>query len=129
MMVKQGSGAIVCIGSNTAERAIRDRTAYVASKGAIDALVRAMAVELGPQGIRVNCVVAGYINTDRWDVLDPKIAERRRANIPLGQEAHGKDIADVVMFMASDKASKINGARLMVDGGCTVQLFPTDCDG
>jgi len=129
MMLAQGKGAIVNIGSNTAERAIRNRTAYVASKGAIDALTRAMAVELGPQGIRVNCVVAGYINTDRWDVLDPKIAARRRANIPLGQEAGGQDIADVVLFMASDNASKINGARLMVDGGCTIQLFPTDCDG
>jgi NAD(P)-dependent dehydrogenase (short-subunit alcohol dehydrogenase family) len=129
MMLEQGSGAIVNIGSNTAERAIRNRTAYVASKGALDALTRAMAVELGPAGIRVNCVVAGYISTDRWDVLDPAIATRRRANIPLGQEAQGSDIADVVLFMASDNASKINGARLMVDGGCTIQLFPTDCDG
>ena len=129
MMLAQGSGAIVNIGSNTAERAIRNRTAYVASKGAIDALTRAMAVELGPHGIRVNCVVAGYIHTDRWEVLDPAIATRRRCNIPLGEEAHGQDIADAVLFMASDSAAKINGARLMVDGGTTIQLVPVACDG
>ncbi len=127
MMLRQGSGAIVNIGSNTAARAIRNRTAYVASKGAIDALTRAMAVELGPAGIRVNCVVAGYIHTDRWAALTTQ-AGRRRANIPLGREAEGGDIADAVLFLASDAAARINGTRLVVDGGTLAQLIPTDCD-
>jgi NAD(P)-dependent dehydrogenase (short-subunit alcohol dehydrogenase family) len=127
MMLKKGSGAIVNIGSNTAERAILKRTAYVASKGAINSLTRAMALELGPQGIRVNCVVAGYIHSDRWASLTTE-AVRRRANIPLGKEADGCDIAEAVLFLASENASKINGAGLVVDGGISVQLVPPDCD-
>lgn len=127
-MLEQGSGTIVNIGSNTAERAIRNRTAYCASKAAIDGLNRAMAVELGPQGIRVNCVVAGYIHTPRWDSLSPDETERRHKNIPVGHEAEGSDIADAVLFLASDAAARINGARLVVDGGCLAQMFPADCD-
>ncbi len=127
MMLKQGSGAIVNIGSNTAERAILKRTAYVASKGAINSLTKAMAMELGPKGIRVNCVVAGYINTDRWAKLTSE-AVRRRANIPLGKEASGNDIAEAVLFLASEKAARINGAGLVIDGGISVQLVPPDCD-
>lgn len=127
IMLERGSGAIVNIGSNTAGRAIKNRTAYVASKGAIDSLTKAMALELGPAGIRVNCVVAGYINTDRWDALTTE-ADRRRANIPLGHEAKGMDIADSVLFMASNEAAKINGAQLIVDGGISSQLVPADCD-
>ena len=127
IMRRQGAGAIIHIGSNTAERAIRHRTAYVASKGAIDALTRAMAVELGPDGIRVNAVIAGYIHTDRWDALTVE-ADRRRANIPLGREADGRDIANAVLFLASEEAGCITGARLVVDGGVLSQLTPADCD-
>jgi len=127
IMIEQGSGAIVNIGSNTAGRAIKNRTAYVASKGAIDSLTRGMAIELGPAGIRVNCVVAGYINTDRWETLTTE-ADRRRANIPLGREADGCDIANTVLFMASDDAAKVNGAQLIIDGGISSQLVPADCD-
>lgn len=128
MMLEQKSGAIVNIGSNTGIRAIKNRTAYVASKGAIHSLTQAMALELGPEGIRVNCVVAGYINTDRWDVLPEATSKRRRGNIPLGKEADGKDIADSVLFMASSESSKINGTLLVVDGGLSSQLVPSDCD-
>ncbi len=128
MMLEKGSGAIVNIGSNTALRAIKNRTAYVASKGAIDSLTRSMAVELGPQGIRVNCVVAGYIHTPRWDALSQAEVDRRHANIPLGCEATGSDIADAVLFLASDAAAKVNGANLVVDGGMSSQLAPADCD-
>lgn len=127
MMLKKGSGAIVNIGSNTAERAVLKRTAYVASKGAINSLTRAMALELGPKGIRVNCVVAGYIHTDRWAKLTTE-AVRRRLNIPVGKEADGNDIAEAVLFLASENAAKINGTGLVVDGGISVQLVPPDCD-
>ncbi len=127
MMLKAGRGAIVNVGSNTAERAIRERTAYIASKGAIESLTRAMALELGPAGIRVNCVAAGYIHSDRWDSLTTEV-DRRHANIPLGEEAYGSDIADAILFMASDAAAKIHGTRLVVDGGCLTQLLPADSD-
>ena len=121
-------GAIVNLGSNVAERAIRNRSAYVASKGAIDALTRAMAVDLGPLGIRVNTAAPGYIATDRWDTLDPAIAERRRKNLPLGREAAGEDIARAVLFLASPASGNITGQRLVVDGGMLAQHAPVDCD-
>jgi 3-oxoacyl-[acyl-carrier protein] reductase len=129
LMLAQRGGNIVNIGSNTGERAIRDRTAYCASKAAIDGLTRAMALELAPHGIRVNCVVAGYIHTPRWDGITDEQARRRRANIPLGAEATGRDIAEAVLFLASGAASKITGTRLVVDGGALAQLTPADCDG
>jgi NAD(P)-dependent dehydrogenase (short-subunit alcohol dehydrogenase family) len=127
-MMEARGGAIVNVGSNVAFRAIRKRSAYVASKGAIDALTRALAVELGPDGIRVNSVAAGYIRTDRWEGLTD-VAKRRRANVPLGCESTGEQIAEAVMFLASDAASSTTGACLTVDGGITAQLLPLDCDG
>lgn len=123
MMKEKGGGAIINISSNTALRAIRGRSAYVAAKGAIEALTRALAVELGPAAIRVNSIVAGYINTDRWASLGDQ-ARLRRANIPLGREAAGADIAAAALFLASGAAAGITGAQLAVDGGCLAQLFP-----
>lgn len=128
MMIEQGGGAIVNIGSNTAARAIRNRAAYCATKGAIESLTRAMAGELGPHGIRVNTLVAGYIHSDRWQTLPEASAQRRRTNIPLGREAMGEDIADAVQFLASEASKCVTGTRLVVDGGCLSQLFPPDCD-
>jgi len=128
LMVAQGGGAIVHIGSNTSDRPIRNRSAYVASKGALDALTRAMAIELGPRGVRVNMVVAGYIHTTRWDTLDPAHAARRRANVPLGKEATAEEIAAAVMFLASNESARITGARLVVDGGVSTQLVPPDAE-
>lgn len=128
LMVAQGGGAIVHIGSNTSERPIRNRSAYVASKGALDSLTRALALELAPYNVRVNMVAAGYIRTTRWDALPAEHAARRRANIPLRKEATAEDIAAAAMFLASDEASRITGARLVVDGGVTVQMVPPDCE-
>lgn len=126
-MIASASGAIVNIGSNTAVRAIRNRTAYVATKGAVDALTRAMAVELGPHGIRVNSLMAGYIHTDRWAQLTTE-AELRRGNVPLGRECSGDEIAQAALFLASGAASAISGAQLVVDGGVLAQLIPPDRD-
>ena len=121
-------GCVVFLSSNTARRAIRNRTAYCASKGAINSLVRSLALDLGPLGIRVNCCAPGYINTERWTTLDPAIAARRRKNCPLGREASGADIAGVVAFLASGDASNISGEILTVDAGCSCQHMPADVD-
>ena len=121
-------GTVVFLSSNTAMRAIRGRTAYCASKGAINSMVRALALDLSPLGIRVNCCAPGYINTSRWDVLDPKIAARRRANCPLGKEASGTDIANVVAFLASDDSGNMAGEIVTCDAGCSCQHMPADVD-
>lgn len=128
-MKQESRGCVVFLSSNTARRAIRNRTSYCASKGAINSLVRSLALDLGPLGIRVNCCAPGYINTERWDTLDPEIAARRRGNCPLGREATGADIAGVVAFLASDDASNMTGEIVTVDAGCSCQHMPADCDG
>lgn len=128
LMQAQRRGAIVQIGSNSVTRPIRKRAAYVASKGGAEALARALAVELGPLGIRVNTVVPGYIHTERWEHLDASVAARRRANLPLGHEASADDVADAVLFLASDQAARITGASLVIDGGCSCQLVPADIE-
>jgi NAD(P)-dependent dehydrogenase (short-subunit alcohol dehydrogenase family) len=125
----RGRGAIVNLSSNTADQAIRCRSAYVASKGAIDALTRAMAVDLAPHGIRVNTVAPGYIATDRWQTIDDETAARRRSNVPLGEPASFNDVAAAVLYLASDAAGNITGARLVVDGGVSAQLLPGDVGG
>ena len=121
-------GTVVFLSSNTAMRAIRNRTAYCASKGAINSMVRALALDLSPLGIRVNCCAPGYINTSRWDVLDPKIAARRRANCPLGKEASGTDIANVVAFLASEDSGNMAGDVVTCDAGCSCQHMQKDVD-
>jgi len=121
-------GTVVFLSSNTAMRAIRGRTAYCSSKGAINSMVRALALDLSPLGIRVNCCAPGYINTARWDVLDPKVAARRRANCPLGKEASGTDIANVVAFLASEDSGNMAGEIVTCDAGCSCQHMPADVD-
>jgi NAD(P)-dependent dehydrogenase (short-subunit alcohol dehydrogenase family) len=128
LMLVRHTGVIVNLGSNSAERAIRNRSAYIATKGAVEALTRAMAIELGPHGIRVNTVVPGYIFTRRWEGLDPAVITRRRANVPLGREAAADDVAGAVLYLASDEARRVTGARLVVDGGCSIQLVPEDLE-
>ena len=126
-MVPRGGGAIVNIGSNVAARALGDRAAYVASKGGVESLTRAMAVELAEHQIRVNCVVPGYIYTERWDTLPQSVKDRRRQNVPLGKESYPEDIAEAAAFLASAKAKNITGSCLVVSGGVDVQMVPPDC--
>ena len=121
-------GTVVFLSSNTAMRAIRGRTAYCASKGAINSMVRALALDLSPRGIRVNACAPGYIYTERWDALDEKVKARRRANCPLGMEAKGADIANVVAFLASEDSGNMAGEIVTCDAGCSCQHMPADVD-
>ena len=127
-MKQESRGVVVFLSSNTAMRAIRKRTAYCSSKGAINSMVRALALDLAPLGIRVNCCAPGYIYTERWDVLDPKVAARRRLNCPLRKEATGSDIANVVAFLASDDSANMTGEIVTCDAGCSCQHMPEDVD-
>ncbi len=127
-MNQESRGVVVFLSSNTAMRAIRHRTAYCASKGAINSMVRALALDLAPLGIRVNCCAPGYIYTERWDALDPAKAARRRLNCPLRREAKGSDIANVVAFLASDDSANMAGEIVTCDAGCSCQHMPEDVD-
>lgn len=127
-MKQESRGAVVFLSSNTAMRAIRNRTAYCASKGAINSMVRALALDLAPFGIRVNCCAPGYIYTERWGTLDPAKAARRRLNCPLRKEASGMDIANVVAFLASEDSANMTGEIVTCDAGCSCQHMPEDVD-
>lgn len=126
-MVARGGGAIVNIGSNTAGRALGDRTAYIASKGGVESLTRAIAVELAEHQIRVNCVIPGYIRTERWATLPEEVKQRRWKNVPLGKESTPEDIGEAAAFFASAKAGNITGSSLLVSGGLDIQMVPPDC--
>ena len=121
-------GVVVFLSSNTAMRAIRNRTAYCASKGAINSMVRSIALDLGPLGIRVNACAPGYIYTERWDALPEETKARRRLNCPLRHEASGKDIANVVAFLASADSGNMTGEIVTCDAGCSCQHMPEDVD-
>lgn len=121
-------GRVVFLSSNTARRAIRGRTAYCTSKGAINAMVRALALDLAPLGIRVNACAPGYIYTERWDALDARTAARRRLNCPLRREAKGADIANVVAFLSSHESGNMTGEIVTCDAGCSCQHMPEDVD-
>ena len=125
---QESRGVVVFLSSNTAMRAIRNRTAYCASKGAINSMVRAIALDMGPLGIRVNACAPGYIYTDRWDALPEDKKARRRLNCPLRHEATGMDIANVVAFLASDDSGNMTGEIVTCDAGCSCQHMPEDVD-
>ncbi|MGF6832503.1 NAD(P)-dependent dehydrogenase (short-subunit alcohol dehydrogenase family) [Paenarthrobacter sp. TE4293] len=98
---------------------------YAASKGAVLALTRSAAVELAPHNIRVNAVAPGMTRTalfDEWVAAqpDPEAAARSVASgIPLGRVAEPEDVANAVLFLASDRAAYLTGASIAVDGGYT----------
>ena len=125
---QESRGVVVFLSSNTAMRAIRNRTAYCASKGAINSMVRAIALDLGPLGILVNACAPGYIYTERWDDLPEETKKRRRMNCPLRHEASGRDIANVVAFLASDESGNMTGEIVTCDAGCSCQHMPEDVD-
>lgn len=122
-MREAGGGSVVFISSNTAYRAIPNRAAYSASKGGINSLVRALAVDLGPYGIRCNVVLPGTIKTERWVAMGNKQIVNGQLT-PIGDISDFEDIANAVYFFASDMSKNITGTELTVDGGMTCQLYP-----
>ena len=122
-MKENGGGNIVFINSNTAYRAIPDRIAYSASKGAQLGMMRALALDLGKYNIRVNAVLPGMIKTDRWEKNPEFYAKVPSRFTPLGDVAVGEDVADAVWYFAAH-ARNTTGAELVVDGGNTIQLYP-----
>ena len=100
------------VGSNSSERVSRNRVSYVASKGAMDSMMKALAVDLGPLGVRVNMVAPGYIWTDRWQWLSDEIKESRRANVPTGHEATGRTACDGRRVDGPDVSAIMRGRHI-----------------
>ena len=119
-MRDQGKGAIVFISSNTAYRAIPNRTAYCASKGGINAMAKALAIDLGPFGIRCNAVLPGTIKTERWHNMGAKGGSAA----PIGDISDFEDIANAAWYLGSDLSKNVTGIELIVDGGMSAQLTP-----
>ena len=124
LQMQKDGGAIVFIGSNTCRRAISNRSAYIASKGGILSLSKALAVELGVYNIRVNTIMAGSIKTRRWELLNKREKDEKTKKVPIRDIADSTDIANAVWFLSSELSRNITGAEIVVDGGADAQLFP-----
>ncbi len=118
VMARKRSGVILNMSSGGATKAHRGNVAYDASKGGIEAMTRAMALDLAPYGVRVNAIVPGLIRT--YDIDDATAAERGQV-VPLGRLGDPEDLAGPTVFLATADARYITGACLVVDGGVLVQ--------
>lgn len=131
-MLAQGSGAVVHTGSIQRKLPLPESTtAYAAAKAALVAYSKALSKEVGPKGIRVNVVSPGWIATEASQALVKRIAasanvdEQEATNrilaslggIPLGRPAHPDEVAELLAFVASDRAAAIHGSELTIDGG------------
>src|SRR3712207_6310698 len=121
-------GAIINVSSHQARRAVPGALPYVTAKAAIEGLTRALAVDYGPRGIRVNAVALGSIATERYEAFlsqqEPAeaehIEEEMRLLHPIGRVGRPEEVAAAVAHLLSDAASFINGATVPVDGGRSV---------
>ena len=123
-MVERGQGSIVNVSSVSAQVGTPRRSAYAASKGAVDAMTRSLAMEYGPRGIRVNSVAPGVIITSMWERnrAIPGVIEQVEAQIALRRWGLPADVADVVVFLASDAARYVTAQTIEVDGGMASTL-------
>jgi len=124
-MVADGrGGAIVNMASTNALGGEEDFADYNASKGGVLQLTRTMAVELGPKGVRVNCVCPGFIDTplNRALASEEEFVTYERERIPLHRRGRPEEVASAYLFLASDDASFVHGAALVVDGGQTAVM-------
>lgn len=116
---KAGGGSIINIGSVLSTLGAPNRVAYAASKGAVLAMTRAMAVDHAAEKIRVNCICPGIVETEMVAAfnMDEAARKRRLAMHPLSRFGQPEDIAGLAVFLASDESSWITGAEYVVDGG------------
>jgi NAD(P)-dependent dehydrogenase (short-subunit alcohol dehydrogenase family) len=122
-MMERKSGSIVVTGSLASERGMPMNAGYVASKHAVLGLARAAAAEAAPHGVRVNCLIPGFIETPLLDNV-PGGATALGSNVPQGRVGQPEECAELVCFLLSDAASHITAQSIAVDGGLLGTLIP-----
>lgn len=123
-MIERGRGSVVNISSVSAVRGTPRRSAYAASKGAVDAMTRSLAMEYGRHGIRFNTVAPGAIVTAMWERnrAQPGVIERIEMQTALRRWGTPEDVATVVVFLASDAAGYVTAQTIEADGGMASTL-------
>ncbi len=122
-MKERNKGSIVFISSNSAVRPNPNRVAYIASKGGINSMSKALAVDLGQYGIRSNVIMPGTIKTQRWVGM----GDRQISNgsmTPIGDISDLEDIANAVWYLGTDQSKNVTGAEITIDGGMSCQIYP-----
>jgi 3-oxoacyl-[acyl-carrier protein] reductase len=120
-MLPRGRGVFVLVASTAGQRGEPFHSHYAASKGALIALARSLAAELGPRGIRVNCVAPGWVDTDMSrEALAGADGDAIRRAIPLGRPGTARELAGPIAFLASDLSSYLHGEVLSVNGGAVM---------
>jgi NAD(P)-dependent dehydrogenase (short-subunit alcohol dehydrogenase family) len=119
MLAAGRGGSVVCTSSPAAFVGFAGggNAAYAASKGGISALVRSLALDYAPHGIRVNAVVPGATDTQLLGGDREQLIDRARREVPLGRLAAPAEVAEAVLWLWSDAASYVTGSHLVVDGG------------
>ncbi len=136
LMRKTGRGSIVNVSSIDSLRSLPRISAYAASKGGVNALTQTMAMDVAEYSIRVNAVLPGFIQTAIWDEWLESLSPDERnqairevlAALALKRIGTPKDVAEAVIFLASDSASYITGSSLIVDGGLTARAYVVSSD-
>jgi len=122
-LLERGGGSVINVASFVAlVGAATSQIAYTASKGAVLSLTRELAVEFARQGVRVNALCPGPVETPLLMRLfedDPAAYERRRVHLPMGRLAKPREVVNAALFLASDESSYVNGSTFLVDGGLT----------
>ncbi len=123
VMLQNNKGSIINISSMAAQYGLPYVIAYSAAKTAIEGMTRAMAVELSPQGIRVNCVAPGFIETNMSAKAldsDPQRKQKVLSRTPMGKLGFPEDVAEAIYYLSSDAAKYVTGVILPVDGGNSI---------